>query len=219
MLLIKLTPTTLLNLFKRLFSGSAPASADWQPLQRSAAEEQVRQQWVAQQVYLNWMAPYFKAYHYQKAGLPGGRFRAQLARDKDRPGAVFLYDPSIGPGNFRHLFDFIRDRILALGYHLGASSHRTVQHEHYAESTQKHFLKPQPNDCTSTGRCNQRYGNITLDLVSINGQPGFLRLLSNPFTDSIFTPAHSFDELIDAVFNLPAAPPEVEKLISKYSRA
>ncbi|WP_188558638.1 hypothetical protein [Hymenobacter glacieicola] len=207
-----------MNLFKRFFSGSAPASADWQPLQRSAAEEQVRQQWVAQQVYLNWMGPYFKAYHYQKAGLPGGMFRVQLARDAGRPGAVFLYDPSIGPGNFRHLFDFIRDRVLGLGYHVGASSHRTVRHEQYTESTQKHFLKPQPHDCTNTGRCNQRYGNITLDLVSINGQPGFLRLLSNPFTDSIFTPAHSFDELIDAVFNLPSAPPEVQKLINQYRK-
>ncbi|UPL50794.1 hypothetical protein [Hymenobacter sublimis] len=162
------------------------------------------------------MGPYFKAYHYQKAGLPGGTFRVQLARDTKRPGAVFLYDPSIGPGNFRHLFDFIRDRILSLGYHLGASSHRTVRHEQYTESTQKHFLKPQPHDCTNTGRCNQRYGNIILDLVSINGQPGFLRLLSNPFTDSIFTPAHSFDELIDAVFNFPSAPPEVAALIKQY---
>ncbi|GAB2783452.1 hypothetical protein HNQ93_002308 [Hymenobacter luteus] len=207
-----------MNLFKRLFSGSAPASADWQPLQRSAAEEQTRQQWVARQVYLNWMGPYFKAYHYQKAGLPNGQFRVELARDAARPGAVFLYDPSIGPGNFRHLFDFIRDRILALGYHLGASSQRTLHHEQYTETTQKHFLKPQPQDCTATGRCNQRFGNITVDLVSINGQPGFLRLLSNPFADAIFTPAHSFDELMEAVFNMPEAPPEVQQLIGKYAR-
>ncbi|WP_139922197.1 hypothetical protein [Hymenobacter sp. DG01] len=207
-----------MNLFKRLFSGSAPASADWQPLQRSAAEEQTRQQWVAQQVYLNWMGPYFKAYHYQKAGLPNSQFRVELARDEARPGAVFLYDPSIGPGNFRHLFDFIRDRILALGYHLGASSQRTLHHEQYTETTQKHFLKPRPQDCTATGRCNQRYGNITVDLVSINGQPGFLRLLSNPFADAIFTPAHSFDELMEAVFKMPEAPPEVQQLISKYAR-
>lgn len=217
MLLLYIIRITSLNLFKRLFSGSAPASADWQPLQRSAAEEQTRQQWVTQQVYLNWMGPYFKAYHYQKAGLPNNQFRVELAREEGRPGAVFLYDPSIGPGNFRHLFDFIRDRILGLGYHLGASSQRTVHHEQYSESTQKHFLKPQPKDCTHTGRCNQRFGNITVDLVSINGQPGFIRLLSNPFADSIFTPAGSFDELIDAVFNLPPAPPEIVALIGRYA--
>lgn len=214
----QITPAILLNLFKRLFPGSSPPSADWQPLHRSPAQERVRQEWLAQQVYLNWMGPYFKAYHYQKAGLPGARFRVQLAREESRRGAVFMYDPSIGPGNFQHLFDFIRDRVLALGYHLGAADQRTVQHEQYAETTQKYFLKPQPNDCTDTGRCNQRFGNVTLDLVGINGQPGFLRLLSNPFTDDIFTAPGSFDELIDAVFNLPPAPPEVEELIGKYKK-
>ncbi|GAB3223979.1 hypothetical protein GCM10027346_03620 [Hymenobacter seoulensis] len=208
----------MLNRFKHIFTGRPSPSSDWHPLQRSAAEEQVRQQWLAQQVYLNWMGPYFKAYHYQKAGLPGARFRVQLLRDPRRQGAVFLYDPSIGPGNFRHLFDFIRDRVLALGYHLGASDQRTVQHDEYSETTLKHFLKPQPKDCTSTGRCNQAYGNITIDLVKINDQPGFIRVFSNPFDDSIFTPAHTFDELMEAVFHLPGAPPEVEQLIGKYAR-
>lgn len=207
------------NFLKRLFSGSQSASSDeWQPLQRSAAQERVRQQWLAQQVYLNWMGPYFKAYHYQKAGLPSAPFRVQLAREPHRQAAVFLYDPSIGPGNFQHLFDYIRDRVLALGYHLGAADHRTVRHDTFTELTQKYFLKPRPNDCTSSGRCNQQYGNVTVDLVSINGQPGFIRLFSNPFTDAIFTPAASFDELIDAVFNQPAAPVEVQQLIKHYAK-
>ncbi|RSK24051.1 hypothetical protein [Hymenobacter metallilatus] len=207
-----------MNLFKRLFTGSPPPSADWQPLQRKPAHERVRQQWLAQAVYLNWMAPYFKAYHYEKAGLPGSRFRVQLARQEHPRGAVFLYDPSIGPGNFQHLFDFVRDRVLALGYHLGAADQRTVQHESYQETTQKYFLKPQPNDCSSSGRCNQRFGNVTVDLVSINGQPGFLRLASNPFTDDIFTPAASFDELVDAIFNLPSPTPDTEKLIKQFAK-
>ncbi|UYZ64221.1 hypothetical protein [Hymenobacter weizhouensis] len=202
---------------QRFFGGTRPtAPAEWQPLRRSAAQERVRQAWVADQVYLNWMGPFFKAYHYQKAGLPGATFRVQLAQEEGRRGAVFFYDPSIGPGNFRHLFDFVRDRVLRLGYNLASSDERRLRHPRYTETVSKHFLKPQPHDCTSTGRCNQRFGNVTIDLVSINGQPGFLRLLSNPFTDDIFTPAASFDELMDAVFNLPSAPPEVEQLIRKY---
>ncbi|SDX56812.1 hypothetical protein [Hymenobacter psychrophilus] len=208
----------MLDLLKLLFTGSAPISGEWQPLHRSPAQERHRQQWLAQQVYLNWAGPYFKAYHYQKAGLPGARFRVQLARKEGQRGAVFLYDPSMGPGNFQHFFDFIRDRVLALSYQLGAADQRTLRHERYAETTQKYFLKPQPNDCTDTGRCNQRFGNVTIDLVSINGQPGFIRLANDPFADTIFTPAATFDTLVDAVFNLPPAPAEVEQLISKYRK-
>ncbi|NVO84432.1 hypothetical protein [Hymenobacter terrestris] len=208
----------MLDLLKQLFAGSAPESGAWQPLHRSPAQERRRQQWLAQQVFLNWAGPYFKAYHYQKAGLPGARFRVQLARKEGQRGAVFLYDPSMGPGNFQHFFDFIRDRVLAQGYQLGAADQRTLHHEQYAESTQKYFLKPQPNDCTDTGRCNQRFGNVTVDLVSINGQPGFIRFANNPFTDAIFTPAATFDALVDAVFNLPPAPLEVEELITAYKK-
>ncbi|QJX48503.1 hypothetical protein HMJ29_16905 [Hymenobacter taeanensis] len=209
----------MLPFLKKLFSsGSAASATDWQPLQRSAAEERLRQQWVQEQVYLNWMGPYFKAYHYQKAGLPNATFRVQLLHEEGRQGALFFYDPSIGPGNFRHLFDFMRDRVVALGYNLSTSDQRSVHHASYTETIYKHFLKPQPRDCTQTGRCNQLYGNITIDLVSINGQPGFLRLFSNPFANDIFTPAHSFDEMLAAILDMPPAPPEVQKLIKKYAR-
>ncbi|TGD80479.1 hypothetical protein [Hymenobacter wooponensis] len=208
----------MLPFLKKLFSSSAAApSREWQPLQRSPAEERLRQQWVQEQVYLNWMGPYFKAYHYQKAGLPNPKFRVQLLHEEGRQGALFFYDPSIGPGNFRHLFDFIRDRVVALGYNLSISDQRSVGHPTYTETIYKHFLKPQPRDCTQTGRCNQLYGNITIDLVFINGQPGFLRLFSNPFDNAIFTPAHTFDEMLAAIFDMPPAPPEVQKLIKKYA--
>lgn len=164
------------------------------------------------------MGPFYKAYHYQKAGLPNPQFRVQLLREDGRQGALFFYDPSIGPGNFRHLLDFIRDRVLALGYNLATSDQRSLQHPTYTETTYKHFLKPQPRDCTETGRCNQRFGNIMVDLVSINGQPGFLRLFSNPYDNDIFTPAQTFDEMLEAIFDMPSAPPAVQKLIKKYAR-
>lgn len=218
MLPLKPTHVPLLNFLKRLFPGSAPASAEWQPLQRRPSHERRRQQWLTQQVYRNWMGPFFKAYHYQKAGLPGARFRVQLIKEAHRHGAVFLYDPSMGPGNFQHLFDYLRDRVLALGYHLGAADERTTRHESFTEATQKYFLKPRPYDCASSGRCDQRYGNVTVDLVSINGQPGFIRLISNPFSDAIFTPPASFDELMEAVFNQPAATPEMEQLVASYRK-
>ncbi|UOQ70738.1 hypothetical protein [Hymenobacter cellulosilyticus] len=207
----------MLSFFKKIFSGrSAAGPTNWQPLTRTAAQLRAHEQWVAQQVYLNWMGPFFKAYHFQKTGVCAKQLRVQLIRDEARQGALFFYDPSIGPGNFRHLFDFIRDQVMRLGYNAAVSDKRFVKHERYAECIEKHFLKPQPNDCTATGRCNQRFGNVTVDLVSINGQPGFIRFFANPYQDTIFTPAAPFDALMDTLFNLPPAPPQVQKLIKQY---
>jgi hypothetical protein len=207
----------LFAFFRKIFSGRrVPEATSWQPLTRSSAQQRSHQQWVAQQLYLNWMGPFFKAYHFQKTGVCAKQLRVQLLRDEARQGALFFYDPSIGPGNFRHLFDFIRDQVLSLGYNVSVSDRRLVNHQRYAECIEKHFLKPRPNDCAATGRCNQRFGNVTVDLVSINGQPGFIRFFANPYQDTIFTPAASFDSLMESVFNLPGAPPDVQQRIKQY---
>lgn len=209
--------STLHPFLKRLFSSpSGSTQAEWQPLQRTPAEQRKHAQWVEEQVYLNWAGPYFKAYHFTKAGIHGKELRVQLLADHGRQGAVFFYDPSIGPGNFRHFFDLICERVVALGYRLSTSDQRNLHHERYTETIEKHFLKPLPRDCSDTGRCLQRFGTVTVDLVSVNNQPGFIRFTSNPYQDSIFTPAHSFDELMSAVLDMPPAPPEVQALIKKY---
>ncbi|GAB2942525.1 hypothetical protein GCM10027048_03920 [Hymenobacter coalescens] len=197
----------MFQLLRRLFEGRGP-DASWQPLRRSAAEARAYEQWKQAQVYRNWLQPYFKAYHYCKAGLPPchGGLRVQRVEGGGRRGALLLYDPSIGPDNFQHLFDLIRDRTLPLGYYLACSDVRTRRHPRYTETIAKHFLKPTPGDCPDTGRCEQHFGTISIDLISFNAHPGFIRLISNPIEDSVFSPAHSFDELMEAVFNLGAAP-------------
>lgn len=206
----------LSNLFDRLFPSRhpTPTAGDWHPLVRTPGEQRVHARWLEQRVYLNWAGPYFKAYHYRKADISCDRgMRVQLLHEYGRQGAVLFYDPSMGPGNFRHFFEFLRDQVLALGYNLAAADQRTQQQERYIETVYKYFLKPQPTNCAQTGRCDQRFGNITVDLVAINGQPGFIRFLSNAFQDAIFTPGRSFDELLEATLNLP--PADAEALASR----
>ncbi len=206
----------MLPFLKQLLSSPSASAAEWRPLHRSPAELRKHARWVEQRVYLNWAGPYFKAYHFRKAGVQGQGLRVQLLANEGRQGVVLFYDPSIGPGNFRHFFDLLRDQVLALGYHLSTSDQRTLHHERYTETIAKHFLKPLPHNCATTGRCLQRFGTVTVDLVSVNGQPGFIRFTSNAYQDDIFTPAHSFDELMAATLDMPPAPPEVQALIKEY---
>jgi hypothetical protein len=198
----------LLQFLRQLFRGQGP-EAGWQPLRRPAAELQAYEQWVQEQAYARWLGPYFKAYHYCKAGLPPchGGPRVQRLDACGQHGALLFYDPGIGPANFRHLLDHLRDRALGLGYHLAASDVRTRRHPRCTETIAKHFLKPNPSDCPDTGRCQQRFGTIVIDLVTLNGQPSFIRLACNPIEDSMFCEAYSFDQLMDALFNLPPPAP------------
>jgi hypothetical protein len=211
----------VLNFLQQLFgrrAGADAAAATWQPA-RTPTPEQVRRHasWVDEQVYRNWLAPYYKAYHLRKGGAGGRRgLRVELLREEGRQGALLFYDDSIGPGNFGHLYELLGERIAALGYHRACHDQRQRHHEHHHETVHKQLFKPNPTDCAKCGRCDQRYGLITLDLVSVNGQPLFIRLSNNPVHESHFTAPKSFEELLTALLDAPAPDATTRARIAEY---
>ena len=172
---------------------------------------------MAEKVYLNWVGPYYKAYHLRKGGAGGRRgLRVELLREEGRQGALLFYDASIGPGNFRHLYELLGERIVALGYHRACHDQRQRHHLEHCETTHKQFFKPNPTDCAESGRCNQRYGLVTLDYVRVNGEPLFIRLSSNAVCEPHFTAPKSFEELLAALLDEPAADAATRARVAKY---
>lgn len=208
--LCSIISTALLRFLQKLFaSGSgvpAPAPGTWQPYVLTPPQQARHRDWVAEEVYRNWLGPYYKAYHLRKGGAGGNRgLRVQLLQEPGRQGGLFFYDPSIGPGNFRHLFEHLGERVLGLGYRRACADQCTRQNNQHAENTLKQLFKPKPADCPQSGHCNQRFGLITIDLVSVNGQPMFIRVATNPVREPGFTSAIPFDKLMEALFDEPVA--------------
>jgi hypothetical protein len=176
----------------------------WSRLQREGAEEKAYQRWVEKKTYLNWMPFIFKAYHFKKCKI-NSPFRLQLMQSSHKKGVILFYSPEIGKQNFRHLFEFIKDQGLRAGYQHHLSDQRVISHERYTETIDKHYLKPPAVDVPGSRLCNQLYGNLMVDMVSINGQPGFIRFYVNTYHDALFSEPLPFDELMDKVFNLEPA--------------
>jgi len=213
--------SSVLHFLQQLFgrrAGADAAAATWQPAQVATPEQAGRHaSWVAGQVYRNWLGPYFKAYHLRKGGAGGKRgLRVELLREEGRQGALLFYDDSIGPGNFGHLYELLGERLTALGYHRACHDQRQRRHEQHHETVRKQLFKPNPTDCAQSGRCNQRYGLVTLDLVSVNDQPLFIRLSSNPVRESHFTAPKSFEELLAALLDEPAPDAATRARIAEY---
>jgi len=208
----------VLQFIQQLFQRRAGAAAGWQPAaEPTPAQAQRHAAWVAERVYRNWLGPYFKAYHLRKGGAGGRRgFRVDLLHDDGRQGALFFYDPSIGPGNFEHLYQLLGERITALGYRRACHDCRQRHHQQLREHTVKQFFKPNPTDCTESGRCDQRFGLITLDLVGVNDRPMFIRLSTNPVHEEHFTTPQPFEALLKTVFDEPAADAAIVQKIGEY---
>ncbi|GAA4358505.1 hypothetical protein GCM10023185_24280 [Hymenobacter saemangeumensis] len=206
----------MLHFLQKLFSSKA-THAQWHAVALTPQQARSHARWVQQRVFLNWLGPYFKAYHLLKGGAGGQRgLRVELLQENGRQGVLLHYDASIGPGNFRHFFEHLAERVLALGYHRACTDQRTQQQQRHTETLLKQLLKPTPTDCPQTGHCNQRYGLITLDYVMMDRQPLFIRLASNAVLQPGFTRACSFDELMRALFDAPMPDEQVQRLVADY---
>lgn len=210
-------PIVLFNLINQLFRTKPPTAASWHPAVLSPAEVQRHAHWVEQHVYLNWLGPYFKAYHLRKGGAAGVRgLQVQLLQENGRQGAMLFFDDLIGPGNFRHFFEYLGGRLVDLGYHRACADQCTKLHAQHTESILKHLFKPNPTDCPRTGLCDQRYGLVTMDLVTMDDQPIFIRIASNAVLQPGFTPAASLDDLLKALLEAPPADATIKALAEEY---
>lgn len=207
----------LFDFIQSLFCPKRATAAAWHAVKLSPAQARRHARWVEERVFLNWLAPYYKAYHLRKGGAAGSRgLRVQLLQEKGRQGALFFFDDSIGPGNFRHFYEHLGERLLALGYHRACADQCTKRVQHHSETTLKQLFKPNPTDCVKTGRCNQRFGLVTIDLVVVDHQPMFIRLTSNAVLEPNFTPAASYDELLQALFDAPPPNDATQARIPEY---
>lgn len=207
----------LFNFIQKLFRPKTAGPAAWHAVALTPGQARRHARWVEQRVFLNWLEPYYKAYHLRKGGAAGRRgLQVQPLREAGRDGALLLYDASIGPGNFRHFYEYLGERLLGLGYHRGCTDRCTQRQQHLTETTLKQLFKPNPTDCPATGDCNQRYGLVTIDLVAVNGAPLFIRIASNAVRQPGFTPAASFDELLRELLNAAPPTPETQALIPEY---
>jgi hypothetical protein len=103
------------------------------------------------------------------------------------------------------LYEFLKDQALALGYHLRTADIRAVNKESFKESIYKYYLTPLPALVNGSSLCNQLYGNISIDLIQLNQQPTFIRIVANAYLSCAFSEALTFDELLNRLLIKPAA--------------
>ena len=168
----------------------------------SEAELAAYQHWREQKVYLNWTPDFFKAYHYDKAGIRPD-YKLKRLQQLGHQGVVFCFDARIGNPHFRFLYEFLKDQALTLGYQLRTADVRTNKKESFTESIYKYYLTPLPASINNSSLCNQLYGNISIDLIQLNQQPTFIRIIANAYLSCAFSDAIPFDELMHCLLVKP----------------
>lgn len=170
-------------------------------LQRSERYQARYKAWLKGTAHIKLVKGFYKAYHYKKAGVQCS-YRVQLVQEQNRNGVILFYTPGIEPVTFTYLFDFLKDQALLQGYQLHSADSRKINHERYAQHTETYCLTPLPLNLPGSEICNQLYGNILIDYTRINNHPGYIRFITDSYTDQYFSKPLPFPDLLTNVLTL-----------------
>lgn len=169
-------------------------------LKRTDKEQKKYLDWLSERHHEPLVKAISQAYFYKKTQISSS-IKIHLFNSQGAEGFAIDYMPDIGQENFQHLFDYLKNRILEINYFLQASERRILDKGSYVETTQKYYLKPKwKHALKDQNILNQLYGNILIELIHIDRQPGYIKFLVTHYQDRLFTPALDYDELINCLF-------------------
>lgn len=101
---------------------------------------------------------------------------------------------------FQHFFDFLKEYFLNDNYHFCISDRRIYTRKRYAETVERHHLKPEIRSFNSPP-VNQYFGNINIELHKINDVPTHIELQCTHYNNLKYSEALSFEEMIEMICN------------------
>lgn len=113
-------------------------------------------------------------------------------------GIAITYDSDIDKNHFHFIFDLLAEKVQELGYKISISDIIVTEKKEYIESKEKHYLKIKPTEKTPI---DQKYGNIIIELISIDDNPSFIRLMAHAYNDRLYLSPHKFEDMANYLLN------------------
>ncbi|MBK8879470.1 MAG: hypothetical protein IPN74_13255 [Haliscomenobacter sp.] len=187
--------------FKSLFNQSRHSSPS-QPLLhelivRSAEERQDYAQWKETLVcrrLKDWLHDQYTAF------LLSGSCPDESIDFLDTPSSkgfvIHFYKTRYSNRDVAHFFDYLKERVLALEYKSQISDIRSYERPNWAETVQRHYLKPRPLPLPEQEKLRQRFGNVTIEYVSRDDKAHQLLFRATAYSDHLFQDAERFEGLM-----------------------
>jgi len=138
--------------------------------------------------------------HLKKAGITDKPTLHVLASPYANGFAV-TYEYPLTAKIFQQLFFSFGQRMLALGYQRVSLDRKMEELQDSVKITEKLYFKP-PLSAASLGqKIDQLFGNVSIEKVSLDDKPSFLKVLVTVYADHLYLPAKPFDDFVERLFN------------------
>ena len=113
--------------------------------------------------------------------------------------AIHFYELNYPHRDINHLFDFLKEQVRKVGYRPYTSNSRIYQGANWVERLDRHYLKPPILSREKGEQIDQKYGNITIELLFRNDKAHQLKFSATSYNDRNYKEAESFDALMQAI--------------------
>lgn len=110
--------------------------------------------------------------------------------------AIHFYKLNYPLRDINHLFDFLKEQLRNFGYRPYTSDSRTYNRPGWVEQLDRHYLKPPIIFRENGERIDQKFGNITIELLFRNDKAYQLKLSATSYHDRNYKEADGFDDLM-----------------------
>ncbi|MDP2041488.1 MAG: hypothetical protein Q8S14_11650 [Algoriphagus sp.] len=188
------------DLFKKVFK---PSDKSPMRLKENFVIKEIEQTdldlWIETEESAQLFALVYKNYHFKRTGI-NGRPQVHIFDSPYANGFAVTYENPFNAKSFSRLFLAFSQRLLALGYEQVSLDRKFEEINDQVKVTEKFYFKP-PIQLPAEGELiSQLYGNVSLEKVTIDNEPSYIKLLATVYSDRLYQDAKSFDQLMDGIF-------------------
>ena len=166
-------------------------------------EVQELEDWIHSEAAKSLFSLIYRNYHFKRTQINESP-EVHLFTSSYANGFAISYEAPLDLSSFSLLFLGLSRRVLALGYQQVSLDRKLEEINEQVKQTEKFYFKP-PLQMPQEGEpITQLYGNISLEKVSINNTPSYIKLLAAIYSDRNYQEAKPFDELMDKLFEHPS---------------
>jgi len=143
----------------------------------------------------------YKNYHFKKTQISDTP-QVHIFESPYANGFAISYDEPFDNKSFSKLFLAFSQRVLALGYRQVSLDRKFEEINDQVKLTEKFYFKP-PLQAPIMGEIiSQLFGNVTLEKVSIDNNPSYIKFLVTVYSDRLYQDPKPFDQLMDLLFDV-----------------
>lgn len=158
------------------------------------------EQWTQSEEGKSLVALISKNYYFKKSGINASP-EVHILNSPYANGFAVSYDCPLDEKSFSNLFFAFGRRVLDLGYNQVSLDRKIEEINDYVKTTEKQYFKPPLSSADlTTEKIDQLFGNVSIEKVSINDTPSFLKILVTVYSDRLYQDARPFDQFIDFIF-------------------